>query len=245
MVGLFQLNARRSVGIATVLAVLLGGSMAYAQTAPKPDAAKSKPAAAKPATPKADAAKPKTDKPATKTAETKPKDTAKPADTKPVETKPAETKPAEADVSETAPAAAEPSLPIPRFVSFRTEPVNARTGPGVRYPVDWVYMRRRLPVEIIAEFETWRQIRDPDGAEVWVHQSMVSGRRTGVIKGQAQGLRKTNTDISDTIATLEPGVIVDVVRCPDGVFCRVEINGLQGWLKRDQFWGVYPQETVE
>ncbi|MBL8630726.1 MAG: hypothetical protein JNM81_13905 [Rhodospirillaceae bacterium] len=136
-------------------------------------------------------------------------------------------------------------MPIPRFVSFRTDPVNARAGPGVRYPVDWVYMRRRLPVEIIAEFETWRQIRDPDGTESWVHQSMVSGRRTGVIKGQAQGLRKTNTDISDTLATLEPGVIVDVVRCPDGVFCRVEVSGLQGWLKRDQFWGVYTQEIIE
>ncbi len=237
--GLFQVSAHGSVGLVMILAAMLGSSMALAQTAPKPEAAKPSTAkpASKPAAPKADAVKPKTDKPAGKPA--------KPAETKPTEAKPVEAKPTEADVLDNAPAAAEPSLPIPRFVSFRTEPVNARTGPGVRYPVDWVYMRRRLPVEIIAEFETWRQIRDPDGSEVWVHQSMVSGRRTGVIKGQAQGLRKTNTDISDTIATLEPNVIVDVVRCPDGVFCRVEVNGLQGWLKRDQFWGVYPQEIIE
>jgi SH3-like domain-containing protein len=140
----------------------------------------------------------------------------------------------------------EPSLPVPRFVSFRTDPVNLRTGPGVRYPVEWIYMRRRLPVEIIAEFETWRQIRDVDGAEGWVHQSMLSGRRTGMIKGQAQALRKTNADQSDTLAMLEPGVVIDVQRCPgESPFCRVEVNGMQGWLKRDQFWGVYPQEKIE
>ena len=141
---------------------------------------------------------------------------------------------------------AEPSLPLPRFVSLRTDPVNLRNGPGVRYPVEWVYMRRRLPVEIIAEFETWRQIRDLDGAEGWVHQSMLSGRRTGMIKGEAQALRKANVDKAETLAMLEPGVVVDIQRCPaDGPFCRVEIGSRQGWLKRDQFWGVYPQEKIE
>lgn len=141
---------------------------------------------------------------------------------------------------------AEPSLPIPRFVSLRTDPVNLRTGPGVRYPVEWIYMRRRLPVEVIAEFETWRQIRDVEGAEGWVHQSMLSGRRTAIIRGEAQALRKSNVDQSEALAMLEPGVVVDIQRCPaEGPFCRVEVSGLQGWLKRDQFWGVYPQEKIE
>lgn len=172
-----------------------------------------------------------------------------PAVSKPEMAKPglkAPAKPAEPEASETDTGPAEPSLPLPRFVSLRTDPVNLRTGPGVRYPVDWVYMRRRLPVEIIAEFETWRQIRDADGAEGWVHQSMLSGRRTGMIRGEAAPLRKTNADIPDPLAMLEAGVVVDIQRCPEqGVFCRVEVNGLQGWLKRDQIWGVYPQEVVE
>jgi len=152
---------------------------------------------------------------------------------------------AEPSETSTAPST-EPSLPLPRFVSLRTDPVNLRAGPGVRYPVEWIYMRRRLPVEIVAEFETWRQIRDPDGAEGWVHQSMLTGRRTGIVKGAAQGLRKTNTDASETLAMLEPGVIVDILRCAaDTPFCRVEVAGLQGWLKRDQVWGVYPDEKIE
>ncbi len=69
-------------------------------------------------------------------------------------------------------------LPLPRYVSLRAEEVNMRTGPGVRYPVDWVYKRRNLPVEIIAEFGTWRKIRDVEGAQGWIHQSMLSNRRT-------------------------------------------------------------------
>jgi len=220
----------------TTLALL--AAPAYAQQPPKPDAAKpstTKPAAPKPAAPKPDAAKPKPAAPKTET----PKPESKPDPAPPPKAE-------EGEASETAAVAPEAGLPVPRFVSFRTDPVNLRTGPGVRYPVDWVYMRRRLPVEIIAEFETWRQIRDADGAEGWVHQSMLSGRRTGMIKGQPVALRKTNADVSDTLAMLEPGVVIDIQRCPaQGVFCRVEVSGLQGWLKREQVWGMYPQEVIE
>ncbi|TAL00988.1 MAG: hypothetical protein EPO08_11835 [Rhodospirillaceae bacterium] len=137
-------------------------------------------------------------------------------------------------------------LPIPRFVSLRTDPINMRSGPGLRYPVDWVYRRRHLPVEVIAEFDTWRQIRDPDGTTGWVHQSMITGHRTGLVRGTAQALHRSDGDEGNPVATLEAGVIVNIQRCPVGSqSCRVEVNGLQGWLKRDQIWGVYPTETVE
>ncbi len=137
-------------------------------------------------------------------------------------------------------------LPIPRFVSLRTNPINLRTGPGVRYPVDWIYTRRHLPVEIIAEYDTWRHIRDPDGAEGWVHQSMLSGKRTAVVTGGVQTLKRAGEDMAPVVATLEAGVIVNVQRCPaETGYCRVEVNGLQGWLKREQFWGVYSNETVQ
>ncbi len=136
-------------------------------------------------------------------------------------------------------------LPIPRFVSWRTDPLNMRAGPGRRYPVDWVYRRRHWPVGVVEEFETWRKIRDPDGAEGWVHQSMLTGRRTGVVKGEVRRLRQTNAEDVEQVATVEPGVVVSLQRCPTGPYCRVEVNGLQGWLKRDEIWGVYPDEPVE
>lgn len=142
--------------------------------------------------------------------------------------------------------AAAAGLPIPRFVSLRTNPINMRTGPGVRYPVDWVYVRRYLPVEVIGEFETWRRIRDPEGAEGWVHQNMLSGKRTAVVTQTAAGLKRAAADTAEITATLEPGVIVNLLRCPaDSGYCRVEVTGLQGWLRRDQFWGAYPNEGLQ
>ena len=215
------------------------GGIASAQDAvKKPPAAKAENKA-----PPAKGARPKAD-PAAKAVPAKPTPTPTPA---PAPAPPAA--PTTADVDEEvkeAGAKAEPAgLPLPRFVSLRTNPINMRTGPGVRYPVDWVYQRRHLPVEVVAEFDTWRRIRDPGGSEGWVHQSMLTGRRTGMVKGGTQALRRTNADTAEQVASLEQGVIVNVQRCPAGPFCRVEVNGLQGWLKRDQLWGVYPDETVE
>jgi SH3-like domain-containing protein len=136
-------------------------------------------------------------------------------------------------------------LPVPRFVSLRAETVNLRSGPGLRYPMEWVYRRKRLPVEVVAEFETWRRIRDPDGTEGWVHQTMITGRRTGIVRG-TQPLQRSDGDESHPLAILSPGVVVNVQRCPaNSPFCRVEVNGLQGWLRRERFWGVYPNEVVE
>jgi len=177
---------------------------------------------------------------------------AKPAPKKPTETKPAAApvaatpSPADAASTEDGEAAEGSGLPVPRFVSLRTEPINMRSGPGLRYPVDWVYRRKHLPVEVVAEFETWRRIRDPDGTEGWVHQTMITGRRTGVVRGTPQPLQRSDGDESHPMAILSAGVVVNVLRCPAGSpFCRVEVNGMQGWLRRERFWGVYPNETVE
>ncbi len=81
-------------------------------------------------------------------------------------------------------------LPLPRFVSLRAREVNLRIGPGVQYPVDWVYLRQNLPVEIVAEYGTWRKIRDWQGTQGWVHQSMVSGTRTFIVTGQERTIRR-------------------------------------------------------
>ncbi len=142
-------------------------------------------------------------------------------------------------------AARSTNLPLPRFVSLRTDPINMRTGPGVRYPVDWVYLRRGLPVEVVAEFDTWRRINDPDGADGWIHTSMLSARRTAVVSGGLRPLRRTSEDEGDLLARLEPGVIVSIQRCPAGSYCRVDVSGVQGWIRRDHLWGVYPDEVIE
>ncbi len=138
-------------------------------------------------------------------------------------------------------------LPLPRFVSLRSDEVNLRTGPGVRYPVDWIYTRREMPVEVIAEFEQWRKIRDWQGIEGWVHQTMLSARRMIVVIGpQQRRLRAEPDDKAPNLALLDPNVMGRLMSCPrDKTYCKVDIENIQGWVKREEFWGVYPQEFIE
>ena len=141
--------------------------------------------------------------------------------------------------------AADSRLPLPRFVSLRAEEVNMRTGPGTRYPVEWVYRRPGLPVEIIAEFDTWRRIRDWQGIVGWVHSSMLSGERSVVITGGVRVLRGKGALDGPPVARAEDTVIGRLLACPEpGSWCRIEIEGIKGWLRRDEFWGVYDAEVV-
>jgi len=141
--------------------------------------------------------------------------------------------------------AAEPgdALPVPRFVSLKSSEVNLRAGPGQRFPIEWVYRRLGYPVEVIAEFDLWRQIRDVDGTTGWVHQSLLSGRRTALIHGGMRTLRTKPDDGADGVALAEPGVQVDIALC-QGEWCEVKSQPYTGWLKRTELWGVYPGETV-
>jgi len=137
-------------------------------------------------------------------------------------------------------------LPVPRFVVLRADEVNARAGPGPRYPVEWVYRRRDMPVEITAEFDTWRRIRDIEGAEGWVHQSLLAGgqRRTVIVAGATRTVRAAPQDTAAGVALAEPGVIARLLRCR-AAWCEVEAGGVEGWLRRDEVWGVYPDEAVD
>lgn len=144
-------------------------------------------------------------------------------------------------------AAGEPAEPVPRFVTLRADVVNLRSGPGSRYPVEWVYHRKGLPVEIVAQFDQWRQIRDSQGTEGWVHQRMVTGARNVVVAGTQRILRASADKGSAPVAKLDPGVIAHLLECQDA-WCRIEVQSpgsdVKGWLGRDEIWGVLPNENV-
>jgi SH3-like domain-containing protein len=139
-------------------------------------------------------------------------------------------------------------LPIPRFVSIKTDRVNARGGPDKDHDVTWIYTRVGWPVEITAEFENWRRIRDSDGTEGWVYHSLLSGKRTAVVQ------LKTKTDLvalharpdaeSAVTAQLQSGVLGSVKSC-NGLWCRISGDGYDGWIEQNRLWGVYPDEKVE
>lgn len=137
-------------------------------------------------------------------------------------------------------------LPLPRYVSLRASEVNLRTGPGVQYPVDWVYQRQYLPVEIIAEYGTWRKVRDWQGTQGWVHQSMVAPRRTFIAVGEERTIRRSSDPNSEPVARIEAGVVGRLLACPDlNGWCRVDVGGHQGWLRRVEFWGVLRDEVFQ
>jgi SH3-like domain-containing protein len=134
-------------------------------------------------------------------------------------------------------------LPLPRFVSLAADRVNVRFGPGKQYPVNWVFGRKGLPVEIIAEFDTWRKIRDFDGEEGWIHSSLLSSRRTIMVIGEVRQVRRTPSTDARVVLRAEPGVIGSLFDCEE-TWCRVEIENRRGWLQRSEFWGTRPGEIV-
>jgi SH3-like domain-containing protein len=134
---------------------------------------------------------------------------------------------------------------FPRFASLRADEVNLRAGPGERYPVEWVYHRKGLPVEVTARLDVWRRVRDSDGTEGWVHVRMLAASRTIIIaKGKERTLRSEPDAAAPGVARAEAGVVARLLQCR-GAWCRVETGGIRGWLPRADMWGVYPDETVE
>jgi len=134
-------------------------------------------------------------------------------------------------------------LPLPRFASLRSGKVNLRAGPGVRYPVEWVYQRRGLPVMITAEFDAWRKIRDWRGTVGWIHRSMLSGKRAVIVTAREVVLRRQPAADAPAVARAASGVIAQLLSC-DGAWCRIQAGGIRGWGRRAQLWGTLKGEKV-
>lgn len=128
-----------------------------------------------------------------------------------------------------------------RFVSLRSAEVNMRVGPGTEYPVEWIYMRQNLPVEVISEFGIWRRVRDMEGTEGWIHQSMASKNRTVFVVNQDVHMRRSDSTSSKAIALLKLGVIAQLKKCRQN-WCEVKVNKLKGWIEAKHLWGLNDQE---
>ncbi len=139
-------------------------------------------------------------------------------------------------------------LSVPRFVSLKSDKVNVRTGPNQDQDVRWVYTRAGMPVEIIAEFENWRRIRDWEGADGWVYHSLLSGKRTAVVvpnlKDELVPLYEKADTKSAVVAKLQGGVQGALQSCT-GTWCEFRGKGFDGWIHQDRLWGAYPNEKIE
>ena len=139
-------------------------------------------------------------------------------------------------------------LTLPRYASLKTDRVNLREGPDKAHATKWVFQRAGLPVEITAEFETWRKVRDSEGSEGWVLHSLLSGRRTALVapgkKDQNFKIFARASESADLAATLQSGVIANIRNC-DGAWCLIDGDSFRGYIRQSNLWGVYPGEKVE
>jgi SH3-like domain-containing protein len=139
-------------------------------------------------------------------------------------------------------------LPVPRFISLKADRVYVRSGPNKDQDVRWVYTRAGMPVEITAEFENWRRIRDWEGAEGWVYHSLLSGKRMAVVvpksKNDLVPLYESKDVKSSIVARLQAGVLGQIKSC-NGQWCQIAVENFNGWIRQERIWGAYPNEKVE
>ncbi len=136
-------------------------------------------------------------------------------------------------------------LPVPRFVSLKTDGANGRRGPGPNQPVQWIYQRVGLPLLVTGESGPWRRVRDPDGAETWIHTSSLDDKRTALVRGDGDAaLRSEPRDGARVLAYLAPGVIGSLTGC-DGGWRRVVVGGRVGWVEQSVIWGADADCTTD
>jgi SH3-like domain-containing protein len=153
-------------------------------------------------------------------------------------------------------------LPLPRFASLGSSKINVRHGPGQKYDVAWIFVQNGLPVEIIQEFDAWRKIRDSEGAEGWVHKTLLSGRRTALVTpwhgndADAQTILYARADDeSPERAILKPNVLVTLDKC-DKKWCEItgrfkpdenadKSENFKGFIAQSALWGVYQNEVLD
>ena len=134
------------------------------------------------------------------------------------------------------------NLPIPRYVSLKTKEANARRGPSLSHKIDWIYKRQNMPLEIYAEYENWRRVRDFEGLGGWVHYTLLSGIRYVLIKNELLEMRLLPSTDAQVIAKVPQHNIATLDKCNKD-WCRIIDDGYKGWVPKTGIWGVYENEA--
>jgi SH3-like domain-containing protein len=148
-------------------------------------------------------------------------------------------------VAAAAPVLAQEKTP-PYWASIASGQAMTHTGPGRNYPNVWLYQRRDLPVRVIKKYETWRLIQDPDGAQGWMLVTMLSDRRTAIVKsGEPRPVRVEPSAGAKVHYLAEQGVVGRIDKCKGDGWCRIEIGKKDGYIRTSDLWGVADNEVVE
>ena len=124
----------------------------------------------------------------------------------------------------------------PRYASIKKEKAYSRYNASFDAPIEWIYQKKNLPILIMREHGNWREIRDIDGDETWMHVSMISNKRTFINKEDQNLLKyKNNNNIINAI--VKKGAVGKIINC-DEIFCKVKIKNYRGWVEKKNLWGI-------
>ena len=134
------------------------------------------------------------------------------------------------------------SLPLPRYVSMKAAEGFARRGPSSDHRIDWVFVRRHMPLRVTDEYGHWRRVEDREGAGGWMHYSLLSGNRTVIVEAEEVALHRRPDPSAPETARLGRGVVAALRACGAG-WCEVAVEGAEGWAEAGALWGVTLDEA--
>ena len=143
-----------------------------------------------------------------------------------------------------APASAQDKVP-PYWASIASGEAMVRTGPGRNYPGTWLYKRRDLPVRVVKIYSNWRLIEDPEGTRGWMLVSLLSDRRTALVKpGEPRAIYEKRNSASRVAYLAQSGVVGRIENC-DGNWCHIAIGKRAGYIAQVDLWGLGKVETID
>lgn len=130
---------------------------------------------------------------------------------------------------------------LPKFMSIKVSEANLRAGPGTNFPIELIYVKKHLVIEVVDAFDNWYKVLDEEGNTGWLHKSLVSSRRYFVVKNDSAKLYK-NPKNNIELLFLETGLRGKIESCRND-WCKVKIKKYSGWLQKIDIWGVYQNEN--
>ena len=135
-------------------------------------------------------------------------------------------------------------LEIPRFVSLKSNEANIRVGPSKNYPIEIKYIKKNYPLKVLDEYEEWRKVEDFKKNIGWIHKSLISGTRTGIVlSNDNKNTQLLNTLDGNVIGEIGRGNIVYLEKCKID-WCLVSFGNYRGWIDKKNIWGIKEKEII-
>ena len=139
----------------------------------------------------------------------------------------------------------ETGLEIPRYVSLKSNDANIRVGPSKNYPIEIKFIKKNYPLKVLEEYEDWRKVEDFQKNYGWIHKSLISGTRTGIVlSNDNKTIKLLNTTDGNVIGEIGKGNIVFLEKCKID-WCLVSFGDYRGWIDKKNIWGIKEKEIIK